>query len=93
MLVFRMKKKHGIKKALDEVPLSELETWKTRKLLVRLKRLRWCYEEVAAAEDYYPHELAAVEDKILFKTDPRWKQAYREVKAILATREHITARI
>ena len=39
MLVFRMKKKHGIKKALDEVPLSELETWKTRKLLVRLKRL------------------------------------------------------
>ena len=88
-----MKKKFGINKALDEISLTELESWPTRRLLARLKRLRWCYEEVSAAEDYYPHELAAVEDKILFKSDPRWKQAYSDVKTVLSGREHISAKI
>lgn len=88
-----MKKKSGINKALDEIPLSELESWPTRRLIARLTRLRWCYEEVSAASDYYPHELESVQDKILFKTDPRWKQAYSEVKTLLATREHISARL
>ena len=88
-----MKKKSGIKRALDEIPLSELEAWSTGKLIARLKRLRCCYEDITAANDYDPEELSVVEDKILFKTDPRWKQAYNEVKTILATREHVKAKI
>ena len=84
-----MKKNVGLAKALDIIPVEDLQTWETRRLLARLKRLRWCYEEVAAADDYSASEIAEVQHKILFKTDPRWKQAYKELKAILGERENI----
>ena len=84
-----MKKKFGINKAIEEIQLSELEGWPTRRLLARLKRLRWCYENASEANDYTPNELASVEEKILFKTDPRWKKAYSDLKTILAKRENV----
>jgi len=83
----------GLKKALDIVPLSDLKDWPTRRLLARLKRLRWCYETPTAAADYTAAELAAVADKLLFKSDPRWKTAYGDVKSVLAAREHVKAKI
>jgi len=88
-----MKQAVGLKKALDIVPLSDLKDWPTRRLLARLKRLRWCYETPTAAADYTAAELAAVADKLLFKSDPRWKTAYGDVKSVLAAREHVKAKI
>ena len=85
-----MKKKTGIHKALDEIPFSQLENMQTRELLGRLERLHWCYEDIDGARDYEATELSGVKHKILFKTDPRWKLAYSDVKAILSEREHIS---
>lgn len=83
-----MKKRAGIKKALDIVPSTELSTLSTGALLARLKRLRWCLESPESASDFTSKELESVQDKLLFKSDERWKQAYADVKSILATREH-----
>ncbi len=83
-----MKKQIGIKKALDKIPLQELEDWSTYALLARLKRLRWCYEKPEDANDYTKEELDSVKEKLLFKSDPRWQQAYHDVKGLLDTREH-----
>jgi len=60
----------------------------TGALLARLKRLRWCYENPDAANDLTEDEFHSAAHKILFKSDPRWKAAYGDVKAVLATREH-----
>ncbi len=83
------KYRSGLKKAVDEIPISELETWSTRKLLGRLKHLRWCYEREEDASDYTREELEQLKDKLLFKSDPGWKKAYRDLKTILAHREHV----
>jgi len=88
-----MKKTIGINKALEIISISELETWPTRRCLARLKKLRWCYEAVNDANDYTAAELEAVKDKLLFKSDPRWQKAYADVKTVLASREHIDAKI
>ena len=83
-----MKKRTGIKKALDIIPKSELSQLSTGALLARLKRLRWCLEKPEDASDLTPDELEGVQDKILFKSDERWKQAYADLKSVLNTREH-----
>lgn len=85
-----MKKKVGLAKALDVIPRDELQAWETRKLLSRLKRLRWCYESEADASGYNSSELAPVREKILFKSDPKWKLAYADVKSILGNRENVS---
>ena len=85
-----MKKHIGIKKAVSDVPATVLQGMPTGALLARLKRLRWCIEDPEAVSDYTAEELASVAEKILFKSDPRWQEAYKDVKAILDTREHKT---
>lgn len=84
-----LKKKIGIAKALDPIPRLELEELMTGALLARLQRLRWCYENIEAADDYTTAELSTVKDKILFKSDPNWKAAYRDLKEILASRKNV----
>lgn len=83
-----MKKARGLKKALAVVSLSELSTQPTRALLARLQKLRWC-EDHPDLSDYTKEELQSVEDKIFFKSDEKWKTAYRDLKSILDEREHI----
>jgi len=83
-----MKKRSGIKRALEVIPTEELSHLSTGSLLARLKRLRWCYEKPEDANDLTLEEITSVQDKILFKSDERWKQAYADVKLILDTREH-----
>ena len=84
-----MKKKMGIERALEVVPVSELESLSTKALLARLKRLQWC-EESLGLSDMTAEETETVSHMILFKSDKRWQDAYREIKAILATREHVS---
>ena len=83
-----MKKRHGIHRALEVIPASQLSNMSTGALLARLKRLHWCYETPDAANDLTEDERQSVAHKILFKSDPRWKVAYQDMKTILATREH-----
>ena len=71
------------------ISLSELETRPTRDLLARLERLRWC-EESLTLSDLLQEEIEPVKHLILFKSDPRWKEAYRDIKTVLASREHIS---
>lgn len=78
-----------LRKSSEIVSVTELETWTTWQLLSRLKHLRQCYETRSAADDYYAKELNQLTDRLLFKSDPRWKQAFKDVKALLANREHI----
>ena len=82
-----MKKGHGLERALDVIERSDLAPMATGALLARLTRLRWC-EDGPESSDLLPHEVEKAKDKILFKNDPRWKAAYADLKAVLATREH-----
>ncbi|MDJ0613823.1 MAG: hypothetical protein QNJ29_09100 [Rhizobiaceae bacterium] len=73
---------------------EELKLWNTKQLLVRLRKLRalqdfhdhndWDKEEVRVA-------LILQEDgkAIFFKESEIWQNAFRDVKAVLATREHV----
>ena len=83
-----MKKRSGVKRALEIIPSSELESLSTGALLARLKRLRWCFEDSGSADDLTAEELESVKHMILFKSDKTWKQAYKEIKSILDCREH-----
>jgi hypothetical protein len=67
--------------------LEKLEGMPTRALLARLQRLREC-EESADRSDLDSAEIAAATG-IVFKADPSWSQAYDQVKAVLATRDHV----
>ena len=62
---------------------------RTKQLLTRLERLHQCEEGVELSDFQSAEELAAVSDKIVFKKSQLWKDAYRDLKAILATREHL----
>jgi hypothetical protein len=59
----------------------------TKALLGRLVRLRKC-EEAPEASDLDADELATVLP-IRFKSDPEWQAACEDVRAVLATREHL----
>ncbi len=83
-----MKKKMGIARAVEPIPQAELTSMPTRALLARLKRLHWC-EERRDLSDLTDEEVYACESKILFKNSDLWKQAYGDLKTILASREHV----
>ncbi len=83
-----MKKRYGINKAVPPIAVSELKKLPTKALLGYLERLRHC-EEQSDNDDYCEEELLKVQDKILFKNTAIWKEAYQDLKTILATREHI----
>ena len=59
----------------------------TKQLLGRLHSLQQC-EESAALSDRTPEEVARGEG-ILFKGTAEWQRAYADLKAMLATREHV----
>ena len=83
-----MKKKSGLKRALPIIPIEALETMNTRALIARLKRLRFC-KDSSVVSDLTEEEISTVSDKILFKSDLAWKRAYKELKSVLDSREHI----
>jgi hypothetical protein len=59
----------------------------TRQLLGRLQALQRC-EESRLLSDCGADEVL-LEEQIFFKDTSAWKAAYAEVKAVLATREHV----
>ena len=83
-----MKKRHGVKRALEPLAREHLQQLPTGALLARLARLRWC-EESRGGSDLTDEELQSVGDKILFKNSDLWREAYRDLKSILETREHV----
>lgn len=69
------------------IPAKKLEVLSTKQLLARLQRLREC-EEKPGVSDLTAEEIAAT-NSILFKQTAQWQDAYRELKQILANREHV----
>jgi hypothetical protein len=67
-----------------EAILHELDT---KQLLARLQKLRACHDTMAAS-DYEAQGLEGC-DRILFKDDPAWQEAFDTLKEILASREHV----
>lgn len=76
-----------VKPGVPVLDASVLATMHTRSLLARLRRLHRC-EDSASGSDAAPDELAATVG-IVFKDTPEWATAYREVKQVLASREHV----
>jgi len=82
-----MKKRHGLDRAIIPLNSNELDAMPTGALLARLKRLQWC-EEGPEQSDLTDDEVASGSHLVLFKSDPRWRSAYEDLKVVLATREH-----
>jgi hypothetical protein len=83
------KRKNRLTKMPSIVPLmrkEELAKLPTKALLARLQRLHAC-EESLAASDRRRGDASA--DGIEFKDSPTWRSALADVKALLATREHV----
>ena len=83
-----MKKKSGIHRAMSRMSIEELKALNTKALLARLKRLRFC-EDSPTHSDLTDEEIASVGNLILFKSDPAWATAYRDLKQVLDGREHL----
>ncbi len=66
---------------------EQLEALPTRAVLGRLQRLRRC-EQSPGESDLSAEELARLVP-IRFKSTPEWQAAVADVKAVLATREHL----
>jgi hypothetical protein len=64
---------------------EELERLPTKRLLARLDQLRHC-EESAALSDA---DNASGPSDVVFKDSPQWSAAYKQLKEILARREHV----
>ena len=75
---------------LPVVERAELERLPTKALLGRLQRLRELEDEPGHS-DLDPQELAELEalGGINFKSEPQWRAAIEDLKAVLATREHV----
>lgn len=67
---------------------EELSALRTKALLARLKRLRFCVESPAHS-DLSEAEIESVGNLILFKSDPAWATAYRDLKEVLDGRKHV----
>lgn len=70
------------------IPIEELQKKGTKELLGYLKRLWRCEESFEMSDKYTDPDLVD-EETIYFKETQKWKEAYRNVKSILDTREHI----
>jgi len=84
-----MKKQHGLGRAVIPLTSDELDAMPTGALLARLRRLQWC-EEAHEKSDLSDEEVESATHLLLFKSDPRWRSAYADLKAVLAKREHRT---
>jgi hypothetical protein len=69
------------------LPQESLLKMPTKQLLGRLQALQKC-EESAAFSDRTTKE-AAASNGILYKDTTEWREAYCQLKAVLATREHL----
>jgi hypothetical protein len=85
-----MKKRSGLRRAVQILSEKDLHGMNTRQLLGRLKRLRFC-EDSFHGSDLLEHEVQSCAG-ILFKDTPEWKDAYKTVRRVLAGREHIAGR-
>ncbi len=86
-----MKKGSGLNRAVSPLAQEQLESMPTGALLARLKRLRWC-EDSPETSDLSEDERATAAHLILFKSDLVWRQAYADLKDILARRGHVAAK-
>ena len=75
------------RRLIPVLPPESLLSMPTKQLLGRLHSLQRC-EEAAAFSDLSREEITASEG-ILFKDSAEWQRAYADLKAVLATREHI----
>ena len=75
------------RKRVTVIALEELSSWPTKRLLGRLDALRRLHENQRSS-DFDQAEIEGTDD-ILFKSDPRWKDAYADLKSLLDNREHI----
>ncbi|MEL7297280.1 MAG: hypothetical protein AAGJ86_06435 [Pseudomonadota bacterium] len=75
------------KRTVSQISKDELSAWPTKRLLGRLNALRRLEEcpEKSDVDEYAPSS----DSDIRFKSDPRWNNAYRELKSILDGRENI----
>jgi hypothetical protein len=78
---------------LDKVDRTELEQWTTRRLLGRLQLLRKCEPNLEGSDLQYEEEFRevreAMKSMVIFRETEAWADAYADLKAILATREHV----
>ena len=72
------------------VSIEELEGMHTGSLLERLHALQRCEERIDWF-DMDPEEVEGI-TAIIFKDSPEWRAAHAEVKAVLATREHVPSK-
>ena len=75
------------RRAVPPRSIEELSSWPTKRLLGRLKSLRKLEESPEQSDRDIDGSLDASD--ILFKSDPRWELAYRELKSLLDSRENI----
>ena len=75
------------KRGVTRIDPGELVSWNTAQLIGRLDKLRRCIDSLGATE-YTASDVSTI-DLILFKDTPAWSSAYADLKAILATREHL----
>ena len=68
-------------------PMSEkqLEALPTKQLLARLRRLHQCEESLALSDRESSNPYGCIE----FKQSVEWTAAYKQVRQILARREHV----
>lgn len=75
------------RKSIYPISDVELEAFSTKRLLARLRRLRQCEESFALSDRLESDD--KTEGKIEFNQTDEWRQAYQQIKRILANREHI----
>ncbi|MCO4781751.1 MAG: hypothetical protein KC646_05455 [Candidatus Cloacimonetes bacterium] len=73
------------------VSIEVLNKQNTKQLLARLKRLLQCCERFEDTDlvGYVDEPDYGQLDYIEYKSTKQWKQAYKDLKTILATREHV----
>ena len=75
---------------VKKVSFEELEYMHTGSLMSRRKKLLACEQSFEVSDRYgnekepNPEETGYIE----FKNSTAWKEAYKELKAVLSTREH-----
>ena len=75
------------RRLIPVLPPESLLSMATKQLLGRLHSLQRCEE--AAAFSHLSREEITASEGILFKDSAEWQRAYADLKAVLATREHI----
>jgi hypothetical protein len=73
------------RKPIFPIPPIELEALPTKRLLALLRRLHECEESLALSDKDVADDSGCIE----FKQSPEWVSAFRDVKQVLASREHV----